>query len=222
MANKIRTKLLLFIDQEIQSKIKQKKLFYNLQNEEQKNIILYPHTDEIYSQHQNTHFVSFSNFEEKTSKNDIKLKKIRRNSRQSISTCLATPINKDVSFKSRESKNISVCYGNSICKKNFYNYTLAYNNIINIKKNCYSIKKVLKPSSTFQIYKKPKTDRKYLKNLCNSFKIIKKNDFPFNKQMKSRLSSVISKFNRRESAPIKKTEKKRSSIRASANNIFKC
>ena len=209
MANKIRTKLLLFIDQEIQSKIKQKKLFYNLQNEEQKNIILYPHTDEIYSQHQNTHFVSFSNFEEKTSKNDIKLKKIRRNSRQSISTCLATPINKDVSFKSRESKNISVCYGNSICKKNFYNYTLAYNNIINIKKNCYSIKKVLKPSSTFQIYKKQKTDKKYLKKLCNSLKIIKKNDSFFNRRIKSKLNCFVKNVNIEESSPIKGAKKKK-------------
>ena len=216
-ANEIRTKLLLFIDKEIQTKIKQKKLFYNPQNKEQKNITLYSSINKMYSNQQNKFFISFNKFEKKISKNEVIVKKNRRKSQQSISTYFASPITNDKQFQNGNVKNFSVYHGNPEGKRNSQNYYL-YNNIINIKKNRYSIKKLQKPTSTFQIYKKPKTDRKYLKNLCNSLKIINKNELLFNRQVKSRLTCTEN--NRKQSSPIKNAKKKQSSIiKTNENNL---
>ena len=216
-ANKIRTKLLLFIDKEIQSKIKQRKLFYNPQHEKQRNTILYSNINRKYSYH--ISLISSSRLKEKISKNKLKLKKIGQSHQQSNLASLASPITKDIILPIKNLKNIPV-YRNSISKKNFHNYFLSPSNIINIKENLYSIKKVMKPSSTFQIYKKPKTDKKYLKSLCNSLKL-KKSDLLFNRQIKSKLSSVVSNINRRESSPIKKTKKKQSARIKESLNILR-
>ena len=219
-ANKIRTKLLLFIDEEIQFKIKQKKLYYNPQNEE-KNITLYSDTDKNYSHQENTFFISFSKFKEKIAKNDIKLKTNRQKPQQSISTRLASLITKDKLFQNEDLKNIPVYLESSIGKKNFHTHFLPFNNIINIKDNFYLIKKESKPSSTFQIYKKPKTDKQYLRNLCNSFKIIKKNDLFCNKQTKFKLISVAGHNNREKSSPIKKAKRNNSGrIKTNINNLL--
>ena len=219
-ANEIRTKLLLFVDKEIQSKIKQKKLYYNPQYEEQRNNILYSNINKTYFHHENTFFISSSKFEEKASNKEKQLEQIHQRSQKTISTCFDTSAPKDLLFQSENLKNIPVCYGNQTCKKNFNYIFFPSNNIININEKVYSIKKVLKPSSTFQIYKKQKTDIKYLKNLCNSFKLTKKNNLVFNRQLKSKLSSVVNHINRRESSPIKKVKKKQSCrVKESKNNL---
>ena len=220
IANKIRTKLLLFIDQEIQSKIKQKKLFYNPQLEEKRSTILYSNINKMYSNHENTFYISFAKFKDKISKNQIKLKKNRHSSQESLSTCFATSKTKAKIFQNRNLKNIPVYYGSPTKKINIHNDLLSFNNIINIKENFYAIKKELKLSSTFQIYKKPKTDKKYLKKLCDSLKIMKKYDVTFHRNVKSRLSSVVHKVNRGESSPIKRAVKKQSCrIRSNINNL---
>ena len=220
IANKIRTKLLLFVDKEIQSKIKQKKLIYNSQHELLTDTILYSSTDKTYSYKQNTFFISSPKYEEKNSRNEKKPKKNRQTSLESNSTCLASPTTEGTLFQKGYLKNIPFCYGSPTCKVNLPNYFFSYNNIINIKENLYSIKKVHKLSSTFRIYKRPKTDIKYLKNLCNSFKLTKKNNLVFNRQLKSKLSSVVNHINRRESSPIKKVKKKQSCrVKESKNNL---
>ena len=206
-ANEIRTKLLLFVDKEIQSKIKQKKLYYNPQYEEQRNNILYSNINKTYFHHENTFFISSSKFEEKASNKEKKLEQIHQRSQKTISTCFDTSAPKDLLFQSENLKNIPVCYGNQTGKKNFNYIFFPSNNIININEKVYSIKKVLKPSSTFQIYKKQKTDIKYLKNLCNSFKIIKKSDLLFLRQLKSNINCSVNIFNRGRSTT-KKSKKK--------------
>ena len=207
-ANKIRTKLLLFIDQEIQSKIKQKKLFFNPQNEKQYTI-LYSNINRLYSYQENTFFISFSKFKEKISRNDTKLKKIHPDSQLSISKSLPSPITENILLKNGDLKNISFCIGNQIVKINSHNYFLS-NNIINLKKNFYSDKKVLKPSNTIQIYNKKNTDKNYLKNLCHTLKLINKKDLFFNNKIKYKLSCAINNDIRKKSPTIKKAKKNQS------------
>ena len=205
-ANKIRTKLLLFIDKEIQTKIKQKKLFYNPQHEDQRNAVLYSNRNKMYSHQENRPFIS-SLFEEKNLKNEAGLKKIKHNFQLPITNRSLHPI-----FQ------IKVCYRSKVGKKKLHKHCFSFNNTINVKDSSYSIKKVQKPSSTFQIYKKPKTDKKYLKNLCNSLKIIKKNNLLLNKRIKYKLSSIVN--HRVDSSPTKKTKKKESCrLKSNINNL---
>ena len=206
-ANKIRTKLLLLIDQETLFKIRQKKLFYNLQNDVQKNNNLYSTINKKYSHQERAIFISFSKFEEQISINEIKLKKNLLNSQPLVSKCLASPVNGDVLFQNEDLKNISVLPENSIDKKKSRNYFLQCNNTININNNINSIKKIFNPSIFFQKHKKSITDKNYLRNLCNSLKLIKKQDLFFNAQIKYKLSDVIRNVNRGKSSSIKKPKK---------------
>ena len=219
-ANKTRTKLLLFIDQEIHFKVKQKKLFYNFQHENEENTDLFSNINKTYSHRQSTSFVSFSIFEETISKNDLILKKNCLNSQKSASTCTGTPSTKGKIYQGKNLRNIPICCSDTIKKTKLDNYCLLYNNCIKIKEKFYSINKVLKPSSTLQIYKKPKTDKKYLLNLCASFKIINKSDLFIHKKTKSKVSCALCNVNKKESSPIKKANKKQSCrIKSSINNL---
>ena len=219
-ANKIRTKLLLFIDQEIHFKVKQKKLFYNFQHENAENTDLFSNISKTYSHQQSTSFVSFSIFEQTISKNELKLKKNCPNSQKSASTCTATPSTKDKIYQGKNLRNIPICSSDTIRKTKFDSYFLLYNNCIKIKENLYSINNALKPSSTFQIYKKPKTDKQYLLNLCASIKIINKSDLFIHNKIKSKGSCAICKVNKKEASPIKKIKKKQSCrIKSSISNL---
>ena len=205
---------MLFVDKEIQFQIKHKKLFYNNNHEEQKNTILHSDINKIYSHRQNVSFISSFKFkEEKTPKKKPKIKNIRQSSQASNSTRFATPITKDIGFQKVNSENITIFDRNVKNKKIIDNNFLLSSNIINIDKNLYSIKKISKPSSIFHIYRKLKTDKKFLLNLCNNLKIIKNRNLHVNRQTKSKLSCfscVLSYINRGESLPIKKAKKKQS------------
>ena len=156
--NRIRTKLLLFIDNEIQSKLKQniQNLKFNCKNENLIKINL----EETFTQKPiKKYFFSFSNID--------KIKK-NENSNKSLSTVDDSP-NK---IKEKSSKKRYIIHFKTYAKEDNYS-----NKLINISfdKKIYSIKNLFKQSSTFLILQKPKNSFEYLKILCNNFKICKNN-----------------------------------------------
>ena len=154
--NRIRTKLLLFIDNEIQYKLKQniQNLKLNCRNDNQINL------EETFTQKRiNKHFFSFSNID--------KIKK-NENSNKSLSTVDDSP-NK---IKEKSNKKRYIIHFKTYAKEDNYS-----NKLINISfdKKIYSIKNLFKQSSTFLILQKQKNSFEYLKILCNNFKICKNN-----------------------------------------------
>lgn len=196
VANKIRTKLLLYIDQEIQSKIKQNKLKNNLQKYDKtkfskKNVKTYTYQPNIIFM-SSINFFDFSN--SKNTKN-------RKSSNKSCSTCEITP--NDYNILSQSKNNLVSVHNSGLVDSN----KISYHNIIYFHKKYYSIKRNLKHSSTLQIYKKPKTDRKYLKKLCDSLKIsAKKNTLSsFNK---NGCKFLVNNVNKGDSSPIKRIKRR--------------
>ena len=198
-ANKVRTKLLLFIDQEIQFKIKN--------NELKNNILKYDKTKfcqnhvKTYTYQPNQIFLfsmnmfDFSNFK--------KEKKIA-DSKKSFSTCEDTPESNNILTQPEENL-FNIHYLNSSLNKK----TSYYDNIL-FRKKYYSIHQKSKHSSTFQIYEKPKADKKYLKNLCNSLKIPSKEHTltSFNKiNCKFLVNNINKKGNSSIVQKLKKTNK---------------
>ena len=168
--NRIRSKLLLFIDNEIQSKIKQKD--QNLNNCEAEITISF---EESFSQKQtNKYDFSFSNIQ--TKKND--------SSNKSISTIDDSP-NKKSDKKERNNTHSKMLLKESNCPKKLLNSVICFN------KKCYSIKHLSRQSSTFLILHKQKNAAEYLKNLCNNLKICKKNKKPV---IHTRSISINTKF----------------------------
>ena len=157
--NRIRTKLLLLIDSEIQSKIKQ-----NHRN------LKYKYEDE------NLFRVSFE--ETFIHKQDIKYdfsssiilnsKKIDNSGKSFLTTEDST--NK-ITEKSQEKEKNNI--RSKTLSKECNNSNKLINNVICSRKKIYSIKNITKQSSTFLILSKQKNGAKYLKNLCNNIKICK-------------------------------------------------
>ena len=195
-ANKIRSKLLLFTDQEIQSKIKQNKLKDNL--EKYQKIKLCQYYIKTYSYQTNTVFMSCLNMSDLS---NLKKRKKTTNSENSFSTCEITPSSKNLLTESGENL-FNVHYLNSSLQKNSSYYSRIF-----FRQKCYSIKRDLKPSSTFQIYKKPKTDKKYLKNLCDSLKIPSKKNAMFSSS-KIKYRVFVNNTNKREFSLVKNLKKK--------------
>ena len=192
IANKIRTKLLLFIDQEIQSKIKQNKLKDNLRKYHESKLFNHVKT---YAYQPNIVFMStINNFDFSNAKNKQK----RKNSKNSCSTFEITPNNNNILSQTGEN-SVNVCDLNFTKRKKISHY-----NSICFHEKYYSIKRNIRHSSTFQIYKKPKTDKKYLKDLCSNFKITNKK-ISYNKVNCKYLINKVSKGN---SSPIKKIKRK--------------
>ena len=138
IANKVRTKLLLFIDKEIQCQKKNHNPSFSVTNYEEKT--QYIVIEQIYTQ-KKTEFI-FSSFESKP-----KILKIQ-NSKNTFSTCNDTPTNNKVN---------------------------SFNKVVNFENKIYSVNKKLRQSSTFLIFEKPKIDKNYLKFVCDSLKLPKKN-----------------------------------------------
>ena len=159
--NKIRTKLLLFIDNEIQTKIKQNNRYlkYNWEDETVFRISF----EENFTQKQiNNYIFPISN----SKKND--------NLHKSSSTI-------DVS----SNKNTEKLQQNERGKSHSKTFTKEDNNTDKLVKNnfcfhkkIYSIKNLSRQSSTFLILPKQKSAAEYLKTLCNSLKIRKINKKP--------------------------------------------
>ena len=164
--NRIRSKLLLFIDNEIQSKIKQKYQYLKFNSEDEITISF----EEIFIQKQ-------------TNKYDFPFIK-NDNSNKSISTIDDSP-NKKSDKKERNNTHSKMLFKESDCPNKLSN------NIICFNKKCYSIKHLSRQSSTFLILHKQKNAAEYLKNLCNNLKICKKNKKPV---IHTRSISINTKF----------------------------
>ena len=154
--NQIRTKLLLFIDNEIQSKIKQKNndLKISCEDEIQTKISF----EETFSQKETDKYDFFPTNVSKLNKNNT--------SERSFSTI--DDSNKILEKSHKRGNTHSKTYCNQPNK--FLSNTIYYN------KKVYTIKNRSRQSSTFLILPKQKKAADYLKTLCNNLKISKKDE----------------------------------------------
>ena len=176
--NRIRTKLLLFIDNEIQCKIKQniQNLKFNNGNENEIKISF----EETFIQNQKYEF-SFSN--------TLKTKK-NFNSDKSFSTIDdSSNKNNNKSYKNERYNT----HSNTISEVNNCSNKL-FNNIINFKEKIYSIKNLSRQSSTFLILPKQKNASEYLKSLCNNLKICKNDKNSFKTIKYDNINNKLSSF----------------------------
>ena len=192
--NQIRTKLLLFIDNELQTKIKQNNKNLKFKCEDEIRIGF----EETFTQkHTIKHVYSSSDLFE-TKKND--------NSDKSLSTVDGSP--KKVIKKSNIKR--SSTHSKTIIKKvNSSNKLL--NNIIYLNKNNYAINTQSKQLSTLLILNKQKNAAEYLKNLCNNLKISKINKInkrPIKQSQSINLKSKLFNFSQD-----KKTTRKSNKIK---------
>ena len=162
--NKIRSNLLLFIDNEIRSKIKQnnRNLKFKCEDENLFRISF----EETFNQKENNKYDFLSPNILKTKKND--------NSDKSFSTIDDSPnkINKKQYQKKRNNTHFRTFSKENNCSNKLLNTFICFD-----KKN-YSIKNLLKQSSTFLILPRKKNAANYLKTLCNNLKICKKDKKP--------------------------------------------
>ena len=224
--NRIRSKLLLFIDNEIQTKIKQntQNIFFKCEDETQIGITF----EETFTHKQINKF-------DLSSSNIPMLKKFD-NSDKSFSTVDDSP--------NKMSKNSNQKKRNNIHYKTFSNENKcsnkSSNNIINFNKKNYSIKNLIKQSSTFLILPKQKNATEYLKNLCNNLKICKIHKNPAKHNASIIFKSKLFNLNRDDKSPkklsqikLKKSKKdnkysyslfrkskKKNSVLNSKNNIY--
>ena len=158
--NRVRTKLLLLIDNEIQSKIKQNNLKLKYKYEDE--TLFRMNFEETFIQKQiNKYYFSSSKILETGKKNE--------NSDKSLSTDDGSS-NKGAEKSYQNGRNNNHC--RTVHKKGNRTNKLL-DNSINFHKKMYSIKNLSKQSSTFLILPKQKNAAKYLKTLCNNLKICK-------------------------------------------------
>ena len=158
--NRIRTKLLLFIDNELQSKIKQNN--YNLKFTCGDEAFFSISFEETFIQEEKNKYIYPASYILKTKQND--------NSNKSSST------NDGSSNKNTEKSHqneITNIHSKTFNKEDCHPNKLLNNNIC-FHKKIYSIKILSRQSSTFLILPKQKNAADYLKNLCNNLKICKK------------------------------------------------
>ena len=175
-ANKVRTKLLLFIDKEIQSRQKTNSKFIQRGNTECTSLI---HLEETFSQIESIYFspikiykkVIAAEISERTDKHKNKI------SKNDMIYKFKIPQNKNIEIHfdnlhrktDPEGKN-DICFNSSVYKKT---YSTLNTNLIRFKEKVYSMKVKRKTSSVLEIYSKPKKDKKYLIELCNNLKIMR-------------------------------------------------
>ena len=166
--NKIRSKLLLFIDNEVQSKIKQnnQNIKFKLENESLIKICF----EETFTQ-------------KKAKKRDfsilstLKTKKTE-NSDKSVSTIDDT--SNKITVKS-PLKKWGITHSKTLSGEEIRQNNKILDNKICYNEKVYSIKTLSKHSSTFLILPKRKNAAEYLKNLCNNLKICKNGKKPIKK-----------------------------------------
>ena len=183
-ANEIRIKLLLFIDKEVQDKKKEHKITKSNITNENEFLIKFEETYQSSDYFVYPIKVSFHN------EKDNKLKKTLKNSAFSISTCDASPytinreqkqeqkiIRKSIHHKTvpENIKNINQFsnFRNSKKNKTITKNNDILNTIISFDEKQYSFNMLSRPSSTVNIFLKPKTNKQYLKDLCHKLKISK-------------------------------------------------
>ena len=197
--NQVRSKLLLFIDNEIQSKIKQnnQNLRFNCASKIEISF------EETFTQKQvDKYDFSLSN--------TIKTKK-KHNSNKSFST-------NDNSSNKISNKSFQKERGSSHSKILETHPSKIFNTNISINKKFYSIKNLPKQSSTFYILSNQKKAEKYLKTLCNSLKIRKISSKPLIHNRSICISTNFFDF-----IKIKKTTKKSNGIKmlkSKKDNIY--
>ena len=156
--NQIRTKLLLFIDNDIQSKIKHQNLKFKCEDEIKISF------EESFIQKQADKYDFPSSL--KTKKND--------DSDKSLSTIDVSSNKIPEKSNQKERVNIHAKTFAKVCNRP----NKLSNNIVCFNRKVYSIKNLSKQSSTFLILPKQKNAFEYLKNLCNNLKICKKHNKP--------------------------------------------
>ena len=176
-ANKIRMKLLLFIDKEIQSDKKNNQKIIQKRNQEYTSLIQF---EETFFQNESFHFVEINKiiFDSKMKKGKEKNKKLV--SKNDSTPIFKIPQNKGILLPSNffihktAKKEKSTTFLNPICELKKAHSTL-FSNHIKLEKKVYSMKLKKKLSSVLEIYTKPKNDKKYLKDLCNNLKRMRPN-----------------------------------------------
>ena len=208
--NRIRSKLLLFIDNEIQSKIKESNQNLKLNCEDE--ILIKISFEETFIQKQiNNHYHSSSSSILKIRKNN--------NSDKSFSTIDNSP-NKITKTSTKKIRN---SHSKTLIKKDNSTNKL-FDNIICFNEKVYSLKNVSRQSSTFLILPKQKKSAEYLKSLCNNLKICE-NDKKYVKNIKSiYINTKMLNFNNdkkviRKSNVVKKQRAKKESLYT--NILFK-
>ena len=184
--NRIRTKLLLFIDNEIQIKIKQNKqnLKFNCEEKSQIQITF----EETFSQKEIEKYGFSSSNITKTKKND--------NSDKSFST-VDNSSNKNK--KKSKQKERGINHPKTFVKEdNLPNKLL--NNVC-FHKKIYTIKNLSKQSSTFLILIKKKIGAKYLKNLCYNLKVCKNDKKPVKQCESINIKSKLLSLTKDKKAP---------------------
>ena len=189
---RIRTKLLLFIDNEIQSKIKQNNKNLKFKCEAEIKIGF----EETFTQKQSCKHVYSSSDLFETKKND--------NSDKSLSTIDGSP-NKVI--KKSNIKRSSTHSKTTIKKVNSSNKLL--NNIVNLNEKNYAIKTQTKKLSALLKLNKQINASEYLKTLCNNLKISKINKRPIKQSQSINLKNKLFNFSQD-----KKTTRKSNKIKA--------
>ena len=175
-ANKIRMKLLLFVDKEIQSRKRYNSKFIKKDNQECSSLI---YLEETFSQIEYIRFytieINKKFFCKNIKKNNEKIQKSIPKTERTHK--LKIPQNKKKETNNDNFQNKTDRGGNSNIFLNFREYKNTYStlnfNLIQLKENIYSMKVKRKTSSVIEIYRKPKNDKKYLIELCKNLKIMK-------------------------------------------------
>ena len=190
--NRIRSKLLLFIDNEILFKIKQHN--NSLKFKCEKETLVRISFEETYTQ-------KITNKYALTSLNILKTKKID-NSNKYFSTIDNSPNKINKKYNQRKRNNIHL----KIFSNEDNGSNKSLNNIINFNKKNYSIKNVLRQSRTFLILRKQKKAAEFLKNLCNNLKICKIRKKPAKHNASSIIKNKLFNLKKNKKSPKKQNE----------------
>ena len=175
-ANKTRTKLLLFIDKEIQTRKKYNSKFIQKENPQCNSLI---YLEETFSQIQPTRFytieinknILYKKFKKYIENHQNSISKTQRTNKLEIRQNKRLEIHKNSLQTKTESERNSNIFTNTKDYKKICS-TLNFN-LIHLKEKVYSMKVKRKTSSVLEIYSKPKNDKKYLIELCNNLKIMR-------------------------------------------------
>ena len=204
--NRIRSKLLLFIDNEIQSKIKESNQNLKLNCEDE--ILIKISFEETFTQKQiNNHYHSSSSSILKIRKNN--------NSDKSFSTIDNSP-NKITKTSTKKIRN---SHSKTLIKKDTSTNKL-FDNIICFNEKVYSLKNVSRQSSTFLILPKQKKSAEYLKSLCNNLKICKNDKKPVKKFKTLSIKSKLLNLNQEKKSPNKPNKTKTLKFKKVNKNVY--
>ena len=196
--NRIRTKLLLFIDNEIQNKIKQnhQNLKFNC-GDENKIMISF---EETFSQKQTNKYI-FNTSDKSVSTVDDSSNKLK---------------------EKLEQKKRVYSHSKTLYKEDNLQNKILDDNIC-FHKKIYSIKNISRQSSTFLILPKHKYAAEYLKTLCNNLKKHKSFKKPTKHCESINIKSKLFNFSKEKKTPIKYNKIKiPKSQKNNLDKLYKC